>query len=654
VIAVDAAGAAAESSELASLADRLYRVSYEPPFERYLPWLHSLCNGDWVLRLDGDEIASAALAEALPELTNERRVLQYRVPRRWLFGDPGRWLAEDPWFPDHQIRLVRNDPATLRFRGTLHSSAEPVLPARFIGEPIYHLTLLVASDDDRERRVRDYEALDSSMRVDNRRFYLPDADRRHVLRDTPPADRALIERVLSCAPGAAGERSAGLDASLEDVDRLWAYRDFDPGGYRVELACLEPEPTFVIGAQRDVEVSIRNLGTETIPWGGAQPNIRAAYHWLDTEGNVIVYDGHRTVLTSDLGPGDVSLLPLHVVPPAKPGSYLLELDLVHEGVRWFDCTTRVEARVAAPRAFDAEARAPAADGTRVVCVTGVHRSGTSLVARILARLGVYLGETADFVAPARDNPQGFFERRDIVALNDELLSRNGGSAIDPPRLEPGWERAPALDPLRREAAALIEGWTTGRALVGWKDPRTSLTLPFWRTLLPVELTLLVIRHPLEVASSLAARDGIATDHGSRLFVAYVVSALQSDPDAVIVRYQDLFDEPRVQVERLAALLGVTPEPVQVEEAAAFVDAGLRNGRFEALPGEGDSAVAVAVYRLLADGHRGVVLQLADRLLEWARGERAEAAAVIASAADEREADGGGPLGIARAVARLRR
>jgi len=68
VVAVDAATPAAESTQLAALADRLVRVEYVPPFERYLAWLHSLCRGEWIFGLDGDEFPSASLIEALPPL----------------------------------------------------------------------------------------------------------------------------------------------------------------------------------------------------------------------------------------------------------------------------------------------------------------------------------------------------------------------------------------------------------------------------------------------------------------------------------------------------------------------------------------------------------------------------------------------------------
>lgn len=50
-----------------------------------------------------------------------------------------------------------------------------------------------------------------------------------------------------------------------------------------------------------------------------------------------------------------------------------------------------------------------------VCIAGFHRAGTSMVARLLARSGVYLGPEEDLLAPAPDNPEGFWENRDSSA-----------------------------------------------------------------------------------------------------------------------------------------------------------------------------------------------------------------------------------------------
>ena len=71
IVVVDAGGPGAECPALAAIADQVFRVSFEPPFERYLPWLHSLCGGDWVFRIDGDEVPSVALVGSIADLLRD-------------------------------------------------------------------------------------------------------------------------------------------------------------------------------------------------------------------------------------------------------------------------------------------------------------------------------------------------------------------------------------------------------------------------------------------------------------------------------------------------------------------------------------------------------------------------------------------------------
>jgi hypothetical protein len=113
----------------AAFADTLHRIEFDY-LERHLGWLHAQCSGDWILRLDGDEVPSAALLRELPELVRSTRVEQYMLPRRWLYPDADHWLDETPWWPDYQIRMQHNR-GLMRFEGVMHSSAVPVRPCRW-------------------------------------------------------------------------------------------------------------------------------------------------------------------------------------------------------------------------------------------------------------------------------------------------------------------------------------------------------------------------------------------------------------------------------------------------------------------------------------------------------------------------------------------
>jgi hypothetical protein len=345
VVAVDA-NAGEGAGALGAIADRVYRVPVELPLEQYLPWLHSLCSGEWVFRIDGDEVPSTALLEVLGALPGADNVLQYRLPRRWLFGGPDRWLAEDPWMPDYQIRIYRNDPRTLRFRGTVHSTAEAVLPARYLEAPIYHLALLVTTAEERERRVRRYEALPAAGPIDNAVVYLPEHLDAPQTAETPQEDIDLIRRALAGRATTPSEAEV-IDVALTDALRLSPLRVLTAQAYDVEIEVLAPDLRLTSGTVVEVPVRLRNRGTERFPWGDWSPPVRLSYHWLDVSGEPVVFDGGRTLLPADLMPGGEAVVPARVSSSGlRQGAYILEVDLVHEGVRWFGRGARVPVTIA--------------------------------------------------------------------------------------------------------------------------------------------------------------------------------------------------------------------------------------------------------------------------------------------------------------------
>lgn len=82
--------------------------------------------------------------------------------------------------------------------------------------------------------------------------------------------------------------------------------------------------------------------------------------------------------------------------------------------------------------------------SRVVCVGGMGRSGTSLTMRLLNLLGVYLGPQEDMMQPQVDNPRGYWEHSKLTDLNEALLARLGGSWHEPPTFPPNWDASASL------------------------------------------------------------------------------------------------------------------------------------------------------------------------------------------------------------------
>jgi hypothetical protein len=63
--------------------------------------------------------------------------------------------------------------------------------------------------------------------------------------------------------------------------------------------------------------------------------VQLSYHWLDSLGNPIVWDGIRTPFPRVVQPGETVEVDLPLLAPRPPGSYRLAFDLVEELRFWF-------------------------------------------------------------------------------------------------------------------------------------------------------------------------------------------------------------------------------------------------------------------------------------------------------------------------------
>lgn len=227
---------------------------------------------------------------------------------------------------------------------------------------------------------------------------------------------------------------------------------------------------------------------------------------------------------------------------------------------------------------------PPPPGSRAILVLGMARTGTSATTRLLNLLGADVGPAEKLMAPkATVNAKGFYEHHPLVQVNVALLRRLGGSWRDVPDLTPGWELDPRLDDLRERALQLIAEDFATAALWTFKDPRTSLTLPFWRPLVGEPQFVICHRQPLEVAASLEHRDGLTLEQSLALWERYTASAIAHTQGArrIFVGYDELFDERDAVLEALARFTGrpdLAGSPGVRSEAGAWLDAGLRHHR----------------------------------------------------------------------------
>jgi len=127
-----------------------------------------------------------------------------------------------------------------------------------------------------------------------------------------------------------------------------------------------------------------------------------------------------------------------------------------------------------------------------VFITGLPRSGTSMVAGLCAACGLWLGET---VPPGPENPKGFFENKYIREHIIKTTLRDLGADIVGVRTLPYLATLPALPDLksRLRAALNAEGYDASVPW-GYKDAKLSLLWPQWATHFPDATWIIVHRN----------------------------------------------------------------------------------------------------------------------------------------------------------------
>ena len=259
----------------------------------------------------------------------------------------------------------------------------------------------------------------------------------------------------------------------------------------------------------------------------------------------------------------------------------------------------------------------------ILCL-GPHRTGTSAVTAAIAALGADLGFDAAY--SNEENQKGFFEHDGVLALNERLLARLGGS-WDAPAFVGRAAIAQAgagLDDLAAEAVSLLARDFATSDLAVLKDPRLCLLLDFWLPVLgqagfrAIDLVH-VVRDPAEAALSQHTRAernpdfyeiGRDLSEGTALWLSHMGQMWDGFDQArhLVLAYDSLVDAPDATLIRLAGFLKLTPDPGRVAQYSKnFLDPSLRRSR--APLGQDDAAnlilpLARQVYQM--------VLPLCDR------------------------------------------
>jgi len=266
-----------------------------------------------------------------------------------------------------------------------------------------------------------------------------------------------------------------------------------------------------------------------------------------------------------------------------------------------------------------------------VIIIGMHRSGTTMVVEMLEQLGLFIGKRRE-----RNQEAMLFLR-----LNDWILGQSGATWDNPEPIR----HLLSYDDLRARVTDYIRYFTASPQVIsylgawrylrhrsllhlpfdwGWKDPRSTFTLPVWLDLFPQARVLHVYRHGVDVAISLRQRERAIFEAKRRRrslhdilytlrpgranftssarcstleggfdlweeHMAAAEAARRLRPEAYLeLRYEELLADPAPNLVRAAQFCGLAAEQGSIEPLVA----GIRGHRAYAFSAD-DEAVAFA-------------------------------------------------------------
>jgi hypothetical protein len=218
-----------------------------------------------------------------------------------------------------------------------------------------------------------------------------------------------------------------------------------------------------------------------------------------------------------------------------------------------------------------------------ILVLGMHRSGTSALTWLLGRLGAAL--PSDAIQASGDNARGYWESQALVKADDQLLRVVRSSWFDPRPLDFSRLSEDGLRSRKNRIREAIESAWGDASLLAIKDPRQCRCVPVVADVL-AEMgieprALLMLRSPVEIARSLASRDGTTPAYAHLLWLRHMTDAERATRGMMraVVDYDGMLDDWRSTVARIAPLVGRDgwqPDEAGATEIAAFLDPSLRH------------------------------------------------------------------------------
>lgn len=224
---------------------------------------------------------------------------------------------------------------------------------------------------------------------------------------------------------------------------------------------------------------------------------------------------------------------------------------------------------------------------QVILVLGMHRSGTSVVTRLLSLMGAGLPKT--LLGQNEGNQRGHWESRLIIEHHDNVLEELESNWMDYRPLRLNRITQKRRNSYMSDMADLFKSEHSDQNLSVVKEPRicrfTALYIKALEKALIAPFCVLVIRNPLEVAASITKRDGLITQHGLLLWLSHMLITERESRNQK--RHCLIFDKvlknPTHEMQALQDALDIDfPYPVKdvVDEIEAFITPNLKRNSIE--------------------------------------------------------------------------
>jgi hypothetical protein len=298
-------------SRAKKVATRVHRTKADTWYESNFGAMARACDSDWVFMLDYDEqLAPEWQQVRWRQILETTQFTHFWLPRRWVVPS-GRYIALDPWWPDLQLRLLKNNLKGTTFPTRLHDTIYvPGRGAYLQNLAIHHHVLWLSSRKARLEKVRFYERLRPGGGLGHLYLY----------EDYRPTE-ALLPK----------PRKLDADQEIRWMDKL-------PPDDISKISCrITGVPPFVRpGELFWIDADVANATSQPLYPYPPFP-VRLAYHWVKrATRRVIVFEGHRSGLFPSVPANETGHSRMAVVAPLRPGDYILQTSIVQDNVCWFD------------------------------------------------------------------------------------------------------------------------------------------------------------------------------------------------------------------------------------------------------------------------------------------------------------------------------